>query len=68
MALVLRETARGKTIANCLLGSVAGFSDLLTEIRRKGRSRAGLKGFDLEPLALNFLVLGRHFPVPGALT
>ena len=36
MLLVLRETAQGKTIANFLLGSVAGFSDLVTEILQKG--------------------------------
>ena len=64
MALVFRETAQGKVIANFLGGGrVAGFSDLLTEIPQKG-VEGGMENIDLEPIALDFLELGRHFPVP----
>ena len=65
MDLVLGETAQGKTIANCLLGIVAGFFDLLTELPQEKGLRVGWEKFDLEPHAGDFLELGRHFPVAG---
>ena len=65
MPLVFREIAQGKTITNLLLGrSVAGFSDLLTETLQK-EQRAGWENFDLDLPRLDFLELGRLFPVPG---
>ena len=66
MALVFREMAQGKTIANSLLGSVAGFSDLRTETLQNDQ-RAGWVTFDFDPVVLDFLPLGRDFLVSPTL-
>ena len=66
MALVFRGIAQGKTIAIFVLGSVAAFSDLLTETLQNDQ-RAGWVTFDFDPLRLDLLQLGRHIPVAGTL-
>ena len=50
MALVFGEIDKERICEHLILGSVAGFCDLLTDTLQK-RERAGWAKFDFEPLA-----------------